>query len=538
MSSEQLKMRRGYTTGTCAAAAAKAAACMLLTGSRTDSVHLHWQSEKGHGVEADFAVEDAAIGRNEARCAVRKDAGDDIDVTDGLRIYAKVSRADDPSNADETQIAASENTGKSEYDDNSNNCGDTEIVAAATNRLPGEARDSSEPLVLKTSKEADSGQETNNEVVVLSDLEDENGIIPMRWDKAADFFQSDSQGPKLHEQKPNGSEPDQRRGGRFISLADDGTFSASEWALIQGLFHSAGEQTIQGAPDLADNRILPDQERFLICGGEGIGTVTKPGLDQPPGEAAINSGPRRIIREAVSSVCDECEYEGRLLIEIFAPGGEELASRTFNPRLGIEGGISILGTTGIVEPMSGRAVVETVRAEVRVKASASEFLALVPGNTGAAYVNGEMMIPEEQTVIMSNYPGEALDEARNAGVKRILLTGSLGKMIRLAGGVFYTHSRDADARMDILMRCAIKAGASIGVLRGLDDCITTEAGLALLAQHGLLERTAEVILDRAVTYARHRAEDLRVEMVILRNSGEALAFTDEAFSIMMEEEDA
>ena len=303
---------------------------------------------------------------------------------------------------------------------------------------------------------------------------------------------------------------------------------------MKELFQAAGNPKETELPE-EESFDYSEQERFLIVGGEGIGRVTKPGLDQPPGAAAINSGPRKMIREAVASVCDACEYEGRLRIEISVPGGLEIAARTFDPRLGIEGGISILGTTGIVESMSGRAVEETVRAEVRVKAAGSDSLVLVPGNTGAVFVRSELLIPEEKTVVMSNYPGAALDEAEAAGVKIVLLAGSLGKMIKLAGGVFYTHSRDADVRMDVLIRCAVRSGASVNVLRSLDSCVTTDAALDLLDRHGLLERTAELILNRSVEYVRHRTETLQIEMVILRNSGEVLAFTDNAFGIMMEE---
>ncbi len=563
MSRGEPEKRKGYTTGTCAAAAAKAAAFMLLTGKEIDKIRLQWHPVKDQDVEVVFDVENPEFGPEFVRCAVRKDAGEDIDVTDGLLIYAKASRLPDVDEIPEAEMisfehlvtdgtrASAEAVEKPDPDGETAETIGKEVPMDNVESLP---LDEVDTVVSGTEEEGtellrDTGtgslpQDLHEEdilvtrTVSLLDLEDDNGIIPMRWDKVADFFKSGTKELVLEEKDANTSDQDRSRGGRFITLADDGTFSPSEWSLIQELFHAAEEPKAQRLTDSAKSMGLSEQERFSIQGGEGIGIVTKPGLDQPPGEAAINSGPRRMIREAVASVCDTLEYEGRLQIEISVPGGEDIAFRTFNPRLGIEGGISILGTTGIVEPMSGRAVVETVRAEVRVKAAASKFLALVPGNTGAAFVSQELLIPEEKTVIMSNYPGDALDEARASGVERVLLTGSLGKMIKLAGGIFYTHSKDADARMDILIRCAMQAGAPIRVLRGLDGCVTTEAGLTLLDRYGLLEQTVELILERAVNYTRHRAEGMQAEMILLRNSGEVLAFSDEAFSVMTEEENA
>ncbi len=497
------KRRRGFTTGTCAAAAARAAALMLLTGQETDRISLQWQPVKDQYVTVEFAIENTEIGQDSVRCAVRKDAGDDVDVTDGLLIYAKVSHLPDfpePFSHEEKERLVLEEKAE------------TTVLNEEIEEKEGDAAGNDKLADDPVFPDAQSS-------LTLSDLENDQGVIPMRWDKVADFF-----APK-QEQKTTGR--------RLIALNDNGEFTESEWVLMQELFQAAGEPDEQ-AIDRSDNvrRVLSEQERFPIAGGEGIGIVKKEGLDQPPGEAAINSGPRRMIRNAVASICEACEYEGRLMIEISAPGGEQTASRTFNPRLGIEGGLSILGTTGIVEPMSGRAVAETVRAEVRVKAAESDVLVFVPGNTGASFVRQELLIPETKTVIVSNYPGDALDEAREAGVRKVLLAGSLGKMVKLAGGVFYTHSRDADVRIDIMMRCSLRAGASIKLLRRLEGCVTTDAALDLLEQDGLLDAVAEELLNRAQSYVSRRAEEIETELILLRNSGDVIAFTENAFSIL------
>ena len=506
MDNRRSRMRHGYTTGTCAAAAAKAAAYMLLAGETVSGITLRWSASGGRLMEAEFGIEEVSLNPEAVRCAVRKDAGDDIDVTDGLLIYAQVSRLPEPEkNCVEQALKEAE-------------------PAEGVKIIPFPEEETYNEPDFTANIPADEieNHETENllknQPVTLSDLEDDNGIIPLRWDKVADFF-----APK---------EASEKVGGRLISFTEEGDFTEAEWSVMQELFQAAVPQEVSEEEYCENSTAWTDRERFIIQGGEGIGIVTKPGLDQPPGEPAINSGPRRMIREAVASVCDTCEYEGGLRIEISVPGGEEIAARTFNPRLGIEGGISILGTTGIVEPMSGRAVAETVRAEIRVKAASSKSLALVPGNTGASFVSCELLVPEEQIVIMSNYPGEAVDEAVDAGTESILITGSLGKMIKLAGGIFYTHSRDADARMDIMIRCALEAGASLGVLKELDNCVTTDAALDVLKERGLFEQTVEVILNRAVNCVRNRAEELQIEMILLRNSGEVIAFTDDAFGVM------
>ena len=504
MSSGKSGKRHGYTTGACAAAAAKAAARMLLTGQSLEQIELQWRPYPDQSVSVTFPLEDVTVKADVVCCAVRKDAGEDIDVTDGMLIYAKVSRL--PEKASPEEITEAEDHGM--------------IL------ISGPSGPDQKPVQNNPENRISTGQADDSvPFFTLSDLADDNGVIPMRWDQAAAFLSPEGKSQKSEK--------------NLITLSGESQLDAGSWPIFRKLFPGDAEidrncdthvDLVTGTPD------RQEAERFVITGGEGIGTVTKPGLDQPPGEPAINSGPRRMIRDAVASVCEACEDEGRLQIEISAPGGQETAEKTFNPRLGIQGGISILGSTGIVEPMSGRAVAETVRTEVRVKAADSTFLALVPGNTGAAFVRQELLIPEAQTVIVSNYPGEALDEAKKAGVQKVLLAGSLGKLIKLAGGIFYTHSRDADARIDILMRCAVQAGASSALLRQLDGCVTTEAGLDLLDQNGLLDLTADVILERALAHTQRRADGPRIEMIFLRNSGEVLMFTDGAFTVAGEKE--
>lgn len=332
------KLRMGYTTGSCAAAAAKAAACMLLTGKAVPEVKL--MTPKGIGL--DLEVLEAEWTAEEASCAVRKDAGDDPDVTNGLKIYALVRKSEEP-----------------------------------------------------------------------------------------------------------------------------------------------GVQ---------------------IDGGEGVGRVTRPGLEQPVGAAAINKVPRQMIRENVEEICRKFGYEGGLSVTISIPGGEALAVKTFNPRLGIVGGISVLGTSGIVEPMSEEALIQTIRVDIKMQlAGGRKYLVLVPGNYGLDYLNEFHPELLKNSVKYSNFLGEAIDAAVEYGAKGILLAGHIGKLVKLAGGIMNTHSRNADSRMEILTAHAAVLGADQGTAAALMNCITTDEALELLEEKGLLEGVMERLLERMEFYVDHRS---------------------------------
>ena len=332
------KLRMGYTTGSCAAAAARAAASMLLTGKAVPEVKL--MTPKGIGL--DLEVLEAEWTAEEASCAVRKDAGDDPDVTNGLKIYALVRKSEEP-----------------------------------------------------------------------------------------------------------------------------------------------GVQ---------------------IDGGEGVGRVTRPGLEQPVGAAAINKVPRQMIRENVEEICRKFGYEGGLSVTISIPGGEALAVKTFNPRLGIVGGISVLGTSGNVEPMSEEAMIQTSREDTKMQlAGGRKYLVLVPGNYGLDYLNEFHPELLKNSVKYSNFLGEAIDAAVEYGAKGILLAGHIGKLVKLAGGIMNTHSRNADSRMEILTAHAAVLGADQETAAALMNCITTDEALEILREKGLLEGVMERLLERMEFYVDHRS---------------------------------
>lgn len=315
------KLRRGFTTGTCAAAAACGAAQMLLSGGKDKPAEIRILTPKG--IEVQIPVEQVELQGNSAFCQVRKDSGDDPDVTNGTLVCAKV-------------------------------------------RL------------------------------------------------------------------------------------------------------GAGESFA-----------------VHIEGGAGIGRVTKPGLACKVGEAAINPVPRKMISEEVEKTARKYSYTGILEVEISIPEGEKLAQKTFNPKLGIVGGISVLGTTGIVEPMSEQALIDTIKVEINVaKAQGTSYLVLTPGNYGENFLK-ESRFPESLTYVKcSNFIGDALRYAREQKMKGVLLVGHIGKLVKIAAGQMNTHSKYGDHRMETLAAHVEKMGGGETLAKRLLECITTEDAITAIKKQG------------------------------------------------------
>lgn len=331
------KMRFGYTTGSCAAAAAKAAARLLLTGKTSAEETLLTPK----GIELHLEILHSLLEKDMAVCAVKKDAGDDPDVTNGLEIFAKVEKS------------------------------------------------------------------------------------------------------------------------------------------------AAGG--------------------IRIDGGIGVGRVTKKGLEQAVGSAAINQVPRRMIEQEVESVCEENGYDGGLSVTIYVPEGENVARRTFNPRLGIEGGISILGTSGIVEPMSEAALVKSIEVEMRQKVeNGAKYLLITPGNYGADFLKSQRELPQTESMKCSNYVGETLDLALEMGVEGILFVAHIGKFIKVAGGIMNTHSRNADARAELMAANAVRAGCSLECVREILNTVTTEEALTLIKREHRLPQFMREVTGRIEEYLHHR----------------------------------
>lgn len=277
-------------------------------------------------------------------------------------------------------------------------------------------------------------------------------------------------------------------------------------------------------------KVQKTSEGIVIRGGEGVGRVTKPGLDQPVGAHAINSVPRRMIVSECEAVCRERGYEGGLSVTISIPNGEALARRTFNPRLGIVGGLSILGTTGIVEPMSEAAIVSTIDAELSILAATGfRNVVLTIGNHGEAFARERLGLGLESHVKCSNFVGETLASAAAKGFEKALLIGHIGKLVKLGIGITNTHSNRGDGRMETLITCALEAGASLEILQGILHCVSTDAALDCLHDAGLLSATMNILRIRIEdTLSRHIAGSLEIGLVCFRGLGAAM---EEVFSL-------
>jgi len=346
-------LRYGYTTGSCAAAAAKAATYMLLAGETVSSINL----KTANGTVLHLDIIDASFDSETSKCAVKKDSGDDPDVTNGMLIYAQATKID---------------------------------------------------------------------------------------------------------------------------------------------------------------------EGIVIDGGEGVGRVTKPGLDQPVGAAAINSIPRRMITEAVQQICLSQGYRGGISIIISIPEGEKIAKHTFNSNMGIEGGLSVIGTTGIVEPMSNKALMDVIRLELKqLKITGANSVLLTPGNYGKRFICDQLKILPSECIVCSNFIGETINAAVEMGFAHILLVGHVGKLVKLGIGITNTHSSYGDGRMETLAACALEAGGDISLLKGILACVTTDAAIQLIAHAGLLQETMAVLGDRVTACLnRYMPEGVVVGYVMFINTGD------------------
>ena len=362
-------MRYGFTTGSCAAAAAKAAAYMLLSGRQKNPITI----ETPKGIPYTAEILEITRGEKAVQCAVRKDGGDDPDITSGALIYAEVSLTD-------------------------------------------------------------------------------------------------------------------------------------------------------------HTRMQATDTRIHIDGGIGVGRVTKPGLDQPVGTVAINHVPREMIAKEVLEVCDLMDYKGNLQVIISVPEGEAIAKQTFNPRLGIVGGISILGTSGIVEPMSNQALLDTIRVELNQRrAEGFDYIAVAPGNYGLDFMKKAYGYDLDKSVKCSNFIGVTIDMAVECGFTRMLLTGHIGKLIKVAGGIMNTHSKEADCRMELLSAFAIHEGAGADVAAKILDCVATEDAVRLLREAGKQQEVLDYAMERIMFYLNKRAGGrMQIDCIMYDNTFGELAKSKEA----------
>lgn len=275
------------------------------------------------------------------------------------------------------------------------------------------------------------------------------------------------------------------------------------------------------------------QPGILIDGGFGVGRVTKRGLDQPVGNAAINSTPRRMIKENLEEVCRVCDYHGGLQVIISVPDGEKLAKKTFNPRLGIVGGISILGTTGIVEPMSEKALLDTIRVELNQrKANGFTHVLLTPGNYGSDFIKNSIGIDPQLAVQSSNFIGDTIDMCRELEFRSVLLIGHIGKLVKIAGGMMNTHSKYGECRMEIMGAHAAAVGMDSKVIQEILSCVACDDVLRILMEHGGYGPTMDHIMDKIQEHLQHRAGDMEIGTMTFSKEYGLLGETPNARTIL------
>ena len=293
-------------------------------------------------------------------------------------------------------------------------------------------------------------------------------------------------------------------------------------------------------PDVTDGALVAarvektDAPGVAIDGGEGVGRVTLPGLDQPVGAAAINSTPRRMICEQLAQAMEAHHYTGGLSVVISIPRGAELAKKTFNPRLGIVGGISVLGTSGIVRPMSEEALIESNRLELSmVRSRGAAHVLVTPGNYGEDFSRDVLGLSLKNWALCSNYVGDAIDWAVNLGFESFLLVGHLGKLAKVAGGAMNTHSKTADGRRETLAAHTALCGGDRELVRAVFESPTTDRCVELLEAAGLRgEVLASLAAALGENLRRRAGERMRIEAVFFSNRFGVLGQTDGAEELL------
>ena len=299
-------------------------------------------------------------------------------------------------------------------------------------------------------------------------------------------------------------------------------FDVTDILLENGVAKCAVRKDAGDDPDITNGLKIfaavsrADTNDIEIDGGDGIGRVTKPGLKVAVGKAAINPVPMEMIKAAIVEACGMFSYKGGVKAVISIPDGAAIAKKTMNERLGVVGGLSILGTTGIVEPMSGRAIVETIKAEIDVQAASGKTSLLVtPGNYGREFAEKTLGINIEEAIKCSNFIGDMLDYASFKGIEKITLIGHAGKLVKLAGGIMNTHSGIADCRMEIIAAHCALAGAGTEIIRQIMACATVEAAIIIMEQLGINDVVWKSIGEKIAFHLYERTRgNVAVEFIV------------------------
>jgi len=278
--------------------------------------------------------------------------------------------------------------------------------------------------------------------------------------------------------------------------------------------------------------LTTDTTAIIIKGGKGVGRVTKAGLYIPVGEPAINPVPRKMIETEVRKILHK---EKGAIVTITVPKGEEIAKKTFNPKLGILGGISILGTSGIVEPMSDEAFKESLAIELKMAVKDGlKRAVLVPGNYGEEYAVKHFNIDKSNIIKTSNFIGFMLNKCIEEGLKKVLLIGHIGKLVKLAGGIFNTHSRVADARLEIIAANLALMGASKELIEKIFECVTAEGAVDVIEAYNydeIYNRLCRKAEEKCLSYTH---DELDVGVIMFSIEKGLLAIGEKAKDILEE----
>lgn len=289
----------------------------------------------------------------------------------------------------------------------------------------------------------------------------------------------------------------------------------------KNLFTCGVKKNAGDDPDVTDGILISAKLEFIKKGnglefnffaGEGVGVFTKDGLALPKGEAAINPVPRQMIIDNLSVILKEHGFSGIVNITVTVENGADIAKKTFNERLGIIGGISILGTSGLVLPMSKTALLQTIEADIkfRLKNSKERRVYLAPGNIGAKFLENNFNINSTTVAIISNFIGESIDYAISNDAKEIVLCGDLGKLIKLSGGIMNTHSNDSDSRLELLassiLKLCIKESIQlpIQIISNLFEQKTTTGAVNIIKENNF-DNCFDILADQMLYYAYNRA---------------------------------
>lgn len=305
-------------------------------------------------------------------------------------------------------------------------------------------------------------------------------------------------------------------------------FSVESADLVtQGVARAVVKKFAGDDPDITDGSLIVVElekysgEEILFRAGEGVGTVTKPGLSVPVGNPAVNPGPRRMIIESLASVSDN-----KYIVKISIPGGEQLAEKTYNPRLGIVGGLSILGTSGRVVPYSHPALREALKCSIDVAvAGGVKAPVLVPGNIGRKAALKIFDLVDEQIIDVSNEWGWMLDEIQSTSFEKYLVVGHPGKLAKLPMGEWDTHSRRSPSAADFVKKLAEDAtGLQLETAVTVEGIFQQLSGDALeSAANALAKKISNVITERT-------GKKVEPDVVIINMKGEALGKHGELLS--------